>query len=169
MPINNVCIQKRRLRELTTIISKHTKFESLVPNALDSYQQFNFVAPELSIKLIEELAKNGFEMAWIGTKQDKAYASVWMEVCPEKAGWKDREGIKKGYRLRDKIDLEYWFEAYCRSSKEVRRLEAELKSKEQSVLQLCKRVVDLKNEKDELISGTNMFRLFFDTVELLNK
>lgn len=169
MPINNVCIQKRRLRELSTIIGKHTKFESLVPNGLDSYRQYNFIAPELSIKLIEELAKNGFEIAWIGTKRDKVLASVWNEVCPEKAGWKDKQGIKKGYRLRDKIDLEYWFDMYCKSSAEVRRLEGELKSKEVTVKQLCKRVVDIKNEKDELISGTNMFRLFFDTVELINK
>jgi len=169
MPINNVCIQKRRLRELTVLIKKHTKFESLTPNGLNSYKQFNFIVSELSKELVDELQNAGWEIVWVNAKRDKILVSIWQGVCPEKASDGDRILIKQGYLTRDKIDKERWSWLWHSQYKEVIRLRAELESKEKSVKQLCKRVVDLKNEKEEITSGLSMFRLFFDTVELINK
>jgi hypothetical protein len=102
------------------------------------------------MELVEDLQKNGFEIVWASPRSEKILVSVWMEVCPEKANWSDRQLITEGYRTRDKIDKQYWLQTWRKRFDECRRLESELKSKEKSIQQLCKRVVDLKAEVEKV-------------------
>ncbi len=123
----------------------------------------------MSVGLIQDLKDNGFEIAYIGSRNDKILVSVYNEVTYEKASRNTQEIMQRGYRTRDRIEQQRWVWLWNSEYKEVVRLRAELKSKEESIQQLCKRVVDLKNEKEAIESGVNMFALFFDTVEMLQK